>query len=393
MVSRRGACLLARRSNPWRSNHNNSSSERSSSPVTARASALPEGDDVDAFGHPRIPLRGHYEVHKCDARRDWVEQFTGASLQHLGQWWTGEGADDSCSTLKLKGNTENVIGLIKIPLGVAGPLLVNGRNVQGYHLCPFATTEGALIASATRGANAVTRAGGVWTDTFQQQLTRVPSFHCGSIEEAKKLWNWISAEEDTLKAQVKMYSQHAQLVALRPHFFGRVLMVQFVYDTGDAAGQNMTTSVTWHACKWILAQMATELPDVFLESFTVESNFSADKKVAAMNLSETRGTAAQAEAWVPESILESVLKVSTLMASMVESAIYHIRLFISVVTIVLSLYIMYMIDPIPIWTYLQSSVDCILWFCNFVSNGVSGTLQLTHETMIEQQLLSFECHL
>ena len=315
---RRCPYLLNRKCNPWRSsNQRYSSTSSSSSPSrpsdSAPASALPEGDDVDAFGHPRIPLRGHYEVHKCNARRDWVERFTGASLPHVGQWWAGEGTDDSCSTLKLKGNAENVIGLVKIPLGVAGPLLVNGRSVQGYHLCPFATTEGALIASATRGSNAVTRAGGVWTDSLQQQLTRVPSFHCGSIEEAKRLWDWIKAREDSLRVQVKMYSQHAQLVALKPHFFGRVLMVQFLYDTGDAAGQNMTTSVTWHACKWILAQMATELPDVFLESFTIEGNFSADKKMAAMNLSETRGTAAQAEVWLPESILESVLKVGILM--------------------------------------------------------------------------------
>ena len=310
VASRRVPCLLAQRCNLWRSKHYSSSAARSSSSVSAQARAtLLEGDDVDAFGHPRIPLRGHYEVHKCDARREWVEEFTGASLPHLGQWWTGEGTDDSCSTLKLKGNAENVIGLVKIPLGVAGPLLVNGNSVQGYHLCPFATTEGALIASATRGANAVSRAGGVWTDAFLQQLTRAPSFQCGSIEEAKKLWGWIKAEEESLRGQVKMYSQHAQLLDLKPHFFGRVLMVQFVYDTGDAAGQNMTTSVTWHACKWILDRMSAELPDVFLESFTVEGNLSADKKMAAKTVMETRGTAAQAEAWVPESILESVLKV------------------------------------------------------------------------------------
>ena len=304
--SRRAAwAILSPQCSPRRYKHTSSSAHS----IIMRGSALPEGDDVDAFGHPRIPLRGHYEVDKCDTRRAWVERFTGVSLPHLGQWWEGEGTDYGCSTLKLKGNVENLIGLIKIPLGVAGPLLMNGKSVQGHHLIPIATTEGALIASATRGANALTRAGGVWTDSFHRQMTRVPSFHCGSIEEARKLWSWMEPRVDSLRAQVNMYSQHAQLIELKPHFFGRVLMVQFVYDTGDAAGQNMTTSVTWHACKWVISQMTKELPDVFLERFSIATGLSGDKKMAVGNLLETRGTAAQAEAWIPESVLESVLKV------------------------------------------------------------------------------------
>lgn len=47
---------------------------------------------------------------------------------------------------------ENIIGYVPIPLGTAGPLLID--NV--YYQIPMATTEGTLVASTNRGCNALT---------------------------------------------------------------------------------------------------------------------------------------------------------------------------------------------------------------------------------------------
>ena len=159
-------------------------------------------DDTDPYGHPRIPYRGHYDRDRCDLRRGWVERFASCSLKLVGQWWDGEGEDDSRSCLRLKGNIENPIGLVKVPLAVAGPLLVRGKHASGYVLAPCATTEGTLVASVTRGAAALTRAGGVWTLASEKYMIRAPSFTTRNAEESEQLWQWLRSHKDDLQKQV-----------------------------------------------------------------------------------------------------------------------------------------------------------------------------------------------
>ena len=160
------------------------------------------GDDKDAYGHPCVPHRGHYDREHCDLRRHWVERFTSSRLEQVGQWWEGEGEQDSRSCLKLRGNIENPIGLVKLPLAAAGPLLVNGRHVKGYTLLPCATTEGALVASITRGSAALTRSGGVYTLASEQRQVRAPAFETRNATECEELWEWLRNHVDALQEQV-----------------------------------------------------------------------------------------------------------------------------------------------------------------------------------------------
>ena len=278
--------------------------------ITIGALRKMEREDLDQYGHPRIPHRGHYELHRCIQRREWAEKFASCSLKHVGEWWKDEGADESSSCNNLKGNVENPIGLAKIPLGLAGPLMIHGDHVKGYLLCPFATTEGALVASVTRGAAALTRSGGVRCRALEKVMTRSPVFVMRSLDEAESLWRFLQRNFYHLKEQVGLYSQHADLLEIVPYRFGRMLAVGFKFATGDAAGQNMVTTGTWNACKWVLKTIPTELPDVEVVRFFIEANLSADKKMSAVNMFETkRGVNVVAEAWIPASVLRETLKV------------------------------------------------------------------------------------
>ena len=109
--------------------------------------------------------------------------------------------------------------------------------------------------------------------------------------------------------QVQSFSQHAHLKEINVTRHGRVAVAHFRFSTGDACGQNMVTSVTSHLCKWILSKIADDLPQVKVLFHGIESGLSGDKSLTFMNLWRTRGCHVQAEAWIPEDVLKSVLKV------------------------------------------------------------------------------------
>lgn len=164
----------------------------------------PEIESVDQFGHPRVPFRGYYDRRHCDDRRAWAEKLSGCSLEQCGQWWQDEGSSDSCSCMKLKGNIENAVGLAKIPLGLCGPLLFRGEDIKGYCLCPLATTEGALVASVTRGATALTRSGGVYAMVLENTQIRSPYFRLRSMQEVDLLAKWITGNLGDIKSRVSL---------------------------------------------------------------------------------------------------------------------------------------------------------------------------------------------
>lgn len=75
-----------------------------------------------------------------------------------------------------QGNIENFIGLLRIPLGIAGPLRVNGLAAKGDYIIPLATTEAALVASYHRGCRVLTAAGGCSALVLHESLSRAPAF-------------------------------------------------------------------------------------------------------------------------------------------------------------------------------------------------------------------------
>jgi hydroxymethylglutaryl-CoA reductase (NADPH) len=267
------------------------SSSKPSAPATTRADAY---DDA----MPRIPHRGHYSRDRAEDRLEWVRRQTGAPLTELGEY--------RLDPEQLRGNVENFIGMTQVPVGVAGPLLVRGEHIDEYVMAPFATTEGALVASVSRGARALSLAGGVRARVVHQQMIRAPMFTCATMDDAFRLQHWLEAHLDDLRAAVRAASRRGELTAVRFFVTGAVLHTRFLYRTADAAGQNMTTAATHRACQWIIRNLPA---DIRLDHHVIEGNFSSDKKVSFLSYIEGRGTRVVAEARLTAEVLREVLKV------------------------------------------------------------------------------------
>jgi hydroxymethylglutaryl-CoA reductase (NADPH) len=258
-------------------------------------------DDTESVRVRPIPQRGIYTEQARLGRIAYLRNKTGLALSSIQQ--------TSLSAESLTGNIENFIGSVEVPVGVAGPLRFRGEKAQGLLLAPMATTEGALIASATRGALALTRSGGVTTRVIRQQMMRVPLFIFSDMCGAHRFANWVRDHVDEIREQALRVSRHARVLGVDPDIRGNMVTVTFLYETGDAAGQNMSTSCTWHACQWMIGQMRY-LDEIRLRHFFIESGVSGDKKVSYQTFISGRGTRVIAECLLPRPVVEDVLKVT-----------------------------------------------------------------------------------
>ena len=248
---------------------------------------------------PRIPGKGEYSEESRKLREEWVESFTGQSVSSL--------VSNLFPAQELRGNIENYLGTVAIPVGLAGPLLFDGDRAHGWKVAPMATTEGALIASTSRGATALSRSGGVRTRVLGQRLMRVPVFEFETALQGLEFTRWLAEHRGAIELIIGEVSSHAKLVELNTSHVGRLVHVSFVYETADAAGQNMTTATTWHALQW----MATPLAAAGLtpRHMQIESAFSGDKRVSAANFLQGRGTRVVAEALLSAEVIRHVLKI------------------------------------------------------------------------------------
>ena len=197
---------------------------------------------------------------------------------------------------------ENVIGYLPLPLGVAGPLLLNG---QSYYV-PMATTEGCLVASTNRGCRAVSLGGGMKSTVYADGMTRGPVLIFGSAMEAAAAMKWLSDPEHyaLLKEAFDSTSRFARLKNIHPRLFGHYLFLRFTAETGDAMGMNMLSKGTERA----LDEFGKHITG--LEMKCLSGNFCTDKKPSAVNWIEGRGKSVVCEALVPRAIVEKVLKTS-----------------------------------------------------------------------------------
>ena len=202
-------------------------------------------------------------------------------------------------------NIENYIGTIEMPVGVAGPLRVNGSHGSRDYQVPLATTEAALVASYNRGANVITRAGGCNVRVVQEGVSRTPMFAFKTVAEAGEFVAWIEDASAAMRQVVPAVTAHGRLQSVNCVQEGNHVYVDFRFTTGDAAGQNMVTFISDAICQRILEQSPVEPRYWFLEA-----NLSGDKKASAQTLAGVRGRRVIADVVLPRPLVTAGLHTS-----------------------------------------------------------------------------------
>jgi len=238
-----------------------------------------------------------YSPEQAARRRDFVEAKTGARLDTIARF-----AIDPQVT---RGNIENFIGAVQMPLGLAGPLRIVGEHAQGDFYVPLATTEGTLVASYSRGMRVVSESGGVRTTVVKHSMQRAPVFLFGNALEAREFGQWLKDEFAAIKAAAETTTRSGKLIDIEQYPVANMLYTRFCYTTGDAAGQNMTGKATFVACEWIKTHHPGK-PDYILSGA-----IDTDKKHSAMNLIQTRGKRVIAEFTLKREIASRLLRIDT----------------------------------------------------------------------------------
>jgi hydroxymethylglutaryl-CoA reductase (NADPH) len=194
----------------------------------------------------------------------------------------------------LAGSIEGFVGFAKVPLGVAGPVRIQGSVAQGEFLVPLATSEGTLVASFQHAFNAMNRCGGATALCGDEQVGRAPCFEFGSLAEAGEFARWLPSRLTILRETADGTSRYCRLRSIHASVVGNTVYTLFEFSTGDAAGQNMVTLSTQAICGRLLADMPHKP-----RSWLMESMLSGDKRANPQAFLATRGRNVSAEILLP----------------------------------------------------------------------------------------------
>ncbi|KAK1282840.1 3-hydroxy-3-methylglutaryl-coenzyme A reductase 3 [Acorus calamus] len=228
-------------------------------------------------------------------RREALRRITGRSLDGL--------PIDGFDYASILGQCcELPVGFVQIPVGVAGPLVLDG--VEYY--VPMATTEGCLVASTNRGFKAISVSGGAESVILRDGMTRAPAVRFGSAKKAAQLKFFLEdpANFDMLAVVFNRSSRFARLQSIQCALAGKNLYMRFTCSTGDAMGMNMVSKGVQN----VLDFLQNDFPD--MDIISISGNFCSDKKPAAVNWIEGRGKSVVCEAVIKEDVVRNVLKTS-----------------------------------------------------------------------------------
>jgi hydroxymethylglutaryl-CoA reductase (NADPH) len=230
-------------------------------------------------------------------RAEFLRSRTGATLTHVQGYTIDPGL--------LPGNIENFTGVAQVPVGIAGPLRVNGEHAKGDFFVPMATTEGTLVASYNRGMRVLAESGGVTATVVKRSMQRAPVFMFETAREARDFGEWLRENFDGVRAAAQSTTRSGRLVEIEQYAVANMLYLRCDYTTGDAAGQNMTGKATRAACEWIRGAHPAH------PKYLLSGSIDTDKKHSAINTLQTRGRRVVAEAVIRKDVLARLMRVDT----------------------------------------------------------------------------------
>lgn len=259
--------------------------------------------------HVRIPRdsRDDYNDRAIKSRQKFLEEYSGKKLEHIPQY--------SFDPHITAGNCEHYIGVAQVPMGIAGPLTINGEHAKGDFIIPMATAEGTLVASYNRGMKVLNESGGVTCTVVDDVMQRAPVFVFENARAARDFISWVNTPEilEQVAEHAEATTSVGKLKYIDPYLASKFAYLRFNFTTGDAAGQNMVGRATFAACSWIL----DHYKDDKITNFYLESNLATDKKASQVNVMKTRGKRVTAECVIKREVLVGRMRVEP------QQLVYH----------------------------------------------------------------------
>ncbi|QQC64389.1 hydroxymethylglutaryl-CoA reductase [Paraburkholderia ginsengisoli] len=246
-----------------------------------------------------------YSRDAITTRLHWLEDCTGRSFPHL--------SGKSYPTELVNGTCENLVGFVDIPVGLAGPVRINGVRAQGNFVVPLATTEGTLVASFSRGMRVITASGGcnvtapnnsnASTDGtvyrfLGDALTKVSAVVLRDASLAMRFDAWLRSNTTAIANAANATSRYARVREISPLFHGELVGLSFLYETGQAMGLNMATKANEAACQYILANAGDIVCDYY-------NTLGGDKRFVP---NEAKGRYVEASVLIPKEVIENTMR-------------------------------------------------------------------------------------
>lgn len=269
--------------------------------LQAVTATLNAGKALQVFDFPPVEeteeqtlkkLRKLYDPESVEKKADILSRQLEVPLRHI----------QGCTydTNYLKGNIENPIGVIQIPLGIAGPLQIEGRHARGDFWVPMATTEGAMVLTYDLGMRLLRLVGPVKAEVLSKCIHITPMFPIKTDEDVR-VGRFVDENYESIQKVAEGDSSHTKLLRIEKHKVGSSFLLKFVFDTEDAHGLNMINHATFNACKYIEAKTGAY--------FYHRSHFSGVKHHSLLNEEKGYGRVVKASATVPEKAL-GMLKIT-----------------------------------------------------------------------------------